>query len=174
MGSRTLILLIFIIVSCSKPEPKKANNTYTDIKGFFEAEVSRLSKSAVLIDKTVKRNDISETKTGISVNWANELSLFIESDINKPAWRDRYKIIENKNRIHYTALDDELRTRSIQIQKDLNGRLLHILIKNETQNNLYQSSEILSYFPDSFYTINKSQNVILLGSNTYTIKGTLK
>lgn len=173
INSRTLILLMLTLVSCAEPAERSVRS-YMDIKGFFESEASRLTEKSARVNKTVRRNEVSETKNGLSVDWKNELALFIESDINKPAWRDSYKIIEDSSSISYMALDTALRTRSIHIQKGPNGRLLHISINNETKNNLYQSSEALSYAPDSSYTIKKNQAVLLLGNNMYTITGILK
>ena len=161
------------IASCAKPEEKAVTN-YLDINGFFESEVQRLTKNNKSVEKTVMRNKISETQTRNSVNWKNELSLFIESDINKPAWRDSYKIIEDSSEVIYTALDSNLRTRIIHIKKDVRNGLRYISIINRTKNNLYQSSEKLTYVPDSIYKIDKSQHVVLLGSNRYQIKGVFK
>ncbi len=173
MSSRTLILVLLMLVSCAEPEERSVTR-YMNIKGFFEAEVQRLTENNKLVDKTVKRNEISETKTGISVNWINELSLFIESDINKPAWRDSYKITEDSSEVIYMALDSNLRTRSIHIKKDARDRIRNISIMNRTKNNLYQSSEQLNYVPDSIYKIDKSQQVLLLGNNRYQIIGVFK
>lgn len=173
MKNRTLILVMLTLVSCARSE-EKAVIRYWDIKGFFESEVQRLTKSKKPVDKTVTRNKISETQTRRSVNWKNELSLFIESDINKPAWRDSYKITEDNSEIIYMAIDSNLRTRAIQIKKDVRGGLRHISIINQTKNNLYQSSEQLTYVPDSVYKIDKSQHVLLLGNNRYQITGVFK
>lgn len=167
------VLLMVILASCAEPAKKPAGK-YTDIKGFFESEASRLRKKRAIVDKTVRRNEVSETKHGLSVNWKNELALFIESDINKPAWHDSYKVTGDSSSISYIALDNDLRTRSIEIHKGPDGRLLEISIINETKNNLYKSFESLKYITDSTYMINKTQDVLLLGNNRYTITGILR
>jgi hypothetical protein len=167
------LLSILVLASCAEPVGKPVKS-YVDIKGFFESEVSRLAVKNTLVDKTVKRNEVSETRQGSPVEWKNELVLFIESDINKPAWHGSYKITKDSSGISYTALDADLRTRSIRIQKGANERLQHISIQNVTRNYLYQSSEELNYYPDSVYTINKTQSVLLLGRNKYTIIGRFK
>jgi hypothetical protein len=170
MISRIIVLCMLILVSCAKPE-QKTPNRYLDLRKLFETEASRLAKLDPKVNKTVSRNQVSETKKDISIDWKNELSLFMESDINKPAWRDSYRIDESKTDLLYTALDSNLRTRSIHIKKNLNGKLMHVFIVNKTHNNLYQSSEELSYIPDSMYHIVKQQHVILLGDNRYEITG---
>lgn len=170
---RVFIFIIFILISCKDTEQKSANR-YIDLKGFFEGESNRLQKLNLKINKSVGRNGIFESKNNITVDWKNELSLFTESDINKPAWNNSYKITGDSVNIFYTAIDSNLHTRFIHITKDTYGRLVHISILNYTRNNLYNSSESLSYTPDSTYKIIKHQDVLLLGSNKYEITGILK
>jgi hypothetical protein len=105
----------------------------------------------------------------IQINWQNELSLFIGSDINKAAWRNSYKIMENKSSISYHAIDTNLRTREILIKKDMSGKPEHILIKNISRNHLYESSEILVYIRDSLFSIDKNQKVLFMGKNSFKI-----
>lgn len=173
MGSRTLILLLILITSCRKPDEKPIVKRYTDIKGFFESEALRLSRAEVLADKSVRQNEVSETKNGLKVDWQNELALFTGSDINKPAWRDSYRITKDSSTIIYLAIDTNLRTRSIRFKKNAEGRLILIQIHNRTKNQLYESSEDLTYIPDSIYLIDKSQKVLFLGKNRYQIRGKL-
>lgn len=165
------VFLFFIILNSCKPAEEKAfEPPYEDIKDFFEEEVIRLNRIKSLVDKTITQNSISETKTGIQIDWKNELSLFTRSDINKAAWQDSYKIIKDSSSITYLAIDPNLRTREIRIQKDPSGKPRHILIRNISKNYLYESTETLIYVPDSAYSIDKYQKVILLGKNNYLIR----
>ena len=147
---------------------------YGDIKGFFESEVIRLNKNKSVVDKTITQNELSETKEEIQIDWKNELSLFIGSDINKAAWKDSYRIIKDSSSIAYLAIDTNLRTREIRIKMDSNGKPKHILIRNSSKNYLYESTETLMYIPDSAFSIDKYQKVILLGKNKYLIRAEIK
>ncbi len=170
------ILILFfsiILVSCDDPIPK-SNKKYFDIKSFFEREAQRLSSIKKGVEKTVSRNGYKETRKFNSLNWMNEFNLFIESDINKPAWKDRYQISQKNNFTIYMALDSNLRTRYILIKRKTNGTIDYIEILNKTINSLYQSSEQLTYLVDSVYYIKKQQNVRLIGNNEYEIIGNLK
>lgn len=171
--TKVFIFILFILISCRDTEQKSAPR-YMDLKGFFEGESLRLQNLKLKIRKSVGRNGIFESKNNISVDWKNEFSLFTESDINKPAWINSYKITGDSINIFYTAIDSNLHTRSIHIKKDTYGRLVLISILNYTRNNLYKSSESLSYAPDSIYKIVKHQDVLLLGNNKYEITGILK
>jgi len=159
--------------SC-KPDVKEtgAELKYFDIKGFFTADTARLNKLNILVLKTVNHNGITESKKVKIGNWGRELDLFISSDINRPAWKDSYKIISSDSSVIYEATDPDLKMREMVI-KNINGKVKWILIYNRTKNVLYQTTEKLSYFPDSLYIIDKSQSVRIMGANYYKIKGVI-
>lgn len=167
----TFILAILILSACAGQKEEKAVKTYMDVKGFFDAEVSRLTSLNPEINKTVARNEASETRNMKNINWKTELSLFAESDINKPAWKDSYKIIKLSGKTVYLASDPGLRTREINITKDPEGRVRKITILNQVENMLYSSTEQLLYIPDSVYQISKQQHVAIIGDNRYFING---
>jgi len=171
MYRKSFILLIIFISSCTGGEELKTKTQFFDIKGFFEAEAKRLSNKKSHVDKSVIQNNQAEVKKKLAVDWDNELALFIASDINKPAWIDSYKVVGDGVRVTYLAIDTNLRTRFVEILKDKQGKAVYFKIKNYTRSKLYESSEELSYFPDSIYKINKNQTVLFLGSNTYQIIG---
>lgn len=167
-----LFCTVILCISCHDRTKKQKPKQFFSLKHFFEQEEIRLSKTKkdIHITKSVLHNGQFERKNIIIQNWKNELSTFIESDINKPAWRDSYRTLGDSTHIYYYALDSNLRTRSIHVQKNIAG-IVRIDIINKTSNLLYQSHEHLIYIPDSIYTIRKNQHVILLGNNSYLISG---
>ncbi len=171
MYRKLFILLLIFNSSCSSREEIKTKTAFFDIKGFFEAEVKRLKSKKSNVNKSVIQNGQSEVKKNLSVDWENELALFIASDINKPAWKDSYKFSGDSLHFNYIAIDTNLRTRTVDIKMDQLGRAVFFKIKNMTRNKLYESSEELTYIPDSIYTINKNQSVRFLGKNNYQISG---
>jgi hypothetical protein len=48
----------------------------------------RLTRQNPTVNKTVAHNGAAESKKLQIANWAKELNLFTESDINKPAWKE--------------------------------------------------------------------------------------
>jgi hypothetical protein len=150
------------------------NKRYFDLKAFINADSSRLSKARAAVTKTVAQNKgTAQTKRLVIKNWGQELALFAASDINKPAWRDSYRIDEQGDSVVYTALLPELFTRRISIQRT-NGKIKKINISNATKNLLYKTIEHLTYYPDSLYVIDKEQQVKLMGSNRYLISGKIE
>ena len=164
-------ILLLGIASCKRDSNAAADSkAFFDIKGYFEADSARLTKGNPLITKTVTHNQIPETQKVHIPNWGTELSLFIGSDINKPAWRNSYDVNSTDNITIYAAKDPALKTQRVVIKNE-NGKLKWIMIVNHAKNILYENTEKLSYFPDSLYLIQKKQRVRLLGTDTYQISG---
>ena len=183
------LYFILILPACKPAIKQNARLKYFDIKGFFAKEAARLTKLNPQIVKSVYHNGVTESKKVHIDNWDNEFSLFSESDINRPAWRDNYSTISEGNITIYRAKDPELNNTQEILIKRVNGKVEYILIYNSNhapkdttnskstkntrtlENLLYTNSEELTYFPDSLYQINKIQSVRLLGTNKYQIKG---
>jgi len=169
-------LLLLSIASCKKDSGAGADTMkFFDVKGYFSKEAARLSKLNPEINKTAVYNKQPETQTVHITNWANELSMFSESDINKPAWRASYDMQSSNGFIIYKAKDPTLKTQDIVIKKD-GSKIRWIFIYNHVKRTifnvmLYETKETLSYFPDSLYQIQKRQSTRVLGINTYNIKG---
>ncbi|WP_152439727.1 hypothetical protein [Arcticibacter svalbardensis] len=133
----------------------------------------RLSAANPTVLKKVIHNGISEEKQVKIPNWKNELDVFSASDLNKPSWRDSYNIKVNVNGLVYTTLDSTLKIKRIRINKSGN-RITSIDIESQVSNEIYNSTELLNYYPDSLYKIKKTQQVKLIGTNTYQINGKIK
>lgn len=168
-----LILPAILFLSACKPDNVKegTSNKYFDIKGYFTNSVKQLTQKRSNISKTVTHNGDFESRSVKINNWASELALFSESDINKPAWQDSYSVTITPNETIYIAKYSELKTRRIVISKTTTGKVLSIRIDNQINNALYKTSEELHYFPDSLYSIQKHQKILFLGANNYKITG---
>ena len=179
MFKRTAALLSDVaIATCwpaCKPDVKEsgASLKYFDINGYFTKDIARLNNLNKPVFKTVTHNGVSESKTVHINDWSRELDLFIQSDINRPAWKNSYKVITEDNFLIYRAKYPELKMHEMIIKED-KGKVKWILIYNKTPKNiLYQTTEKLSYFPDSLYMIEKVQKVRLIGSNYYKVEGVM-
>jgi hypothetical protein len=167
-----------VVVACwsaCKPDVKEsgASLKYFDIDGYFTKNIARLNKLNKPVLKTVTHNTASESKTVHISDWGLELSLFKDADINRPAWKNSYTMLDEDGLVVYRAKYPELKMRQMLIKKE-NGKVKWIIIYNKTPKNiLYQTIEKLTFFPDSLYIIDKVQRVRLLGANTYEIKGAI-
>lgn len=169
---RVLILVVSGFTACvSENKPAVSEKVYFDLEGYFRTEALRLGKLGTPIEKTVYDNGKSEKRTVSIDDWESELQLFTGSDINRTAWKNSYFVERAGNTTTYMAKEAGLRTRMISFSKDTQGRLISLKIENKTENMLYTSEEKLRYYPDSLYSIDKSQNVKMLGFHHYKIEG---
>jgi len=170
----SILALSLLLITACKPEIKDNGTAkYFDLKQYFTNEAARMEKLHSAVFKTVNYNNKPEQKRVLIKNWKRELGLFAESDINKPAWKDSYKVSTQNDSTLYTAIDTNLRTRSVLIVMQAKQVKL-IAISNFTKNLLYQTKDVLAYYPDSLYLIEKHQSVKILGSNNYLISGKLR
>ncbi|MEM1123338.1 MAG: hypothetical protein AAGJ18_23055 [Bacteroidota bacterium] len=150
---------------------EKQTNIFFDLKGFFEKEKALLAKVDLFI-KTVSINGASENKSVKSLNLDNELSIFMASDINRPAWSDKYQVDSTFNTddrllsIVYTALDEQLKIKKLTINFD-NQKPTKIAIEKATDNPVAQSKQFLNYTVGKGYSIQSEQTLSL--SDTKTI-----
>jgi hypothetical protein len=170
-------LMVLTGVQSCKNDSHAGTDTkqFFDLKKYFAAESARLTQINPLINKTTAHNSVSETKKVNITNWSNELSLFSESDINKPAWKASYSASTSEGITTYTAIYPDLKTRSIIIKKQ-QDKVKLILIYNYTKTTVFGkalswTTEELSYVPDSMYRIQKRQFARIIGENRYFIKG---
>lgn len=168
-------IFIFIISGCMTKENKevKQQASYFDLKGYFSNMAQQLHKSNPTVDKSVAKNELTEAKKLKINNWEQELALFIEADINKPAWKDSYRKDSTATKITYTSKDPDLKTQKIEISLE-KGIPVKFSISTTVANLLYHTAEQLEFYPDSAYSISKHQKVVLIGENDYLIKGKLK
>jgi len=171
-----------VLFSACKPEIK--NNGAFNLKEYFAGEIAILKKQnlhvfktvthdAITKTKAVNHNAVTESKTVHIADWAQELSLFTDADINKPAWKNSYKVIDEGGLLIYRAKEKDLKVRELIIKRD-KQKVDYILIYNKTDNLLYTTTQKLTYFPDSLYQIETMQHVKLMGSNFYRITGVIK
>lgn len=171
--SPLFILLLFSGCQSAPEQTQKNELTYFDLKGFFQKESSRLSKSDPVITKTVSVNDSSETKRIHIPDWNKELEIFREADINKTAWKNMFKISKTTDKQQYATDNEKISVKNVTLfyNNDASNEVRGVQIIVKNTNLLYNSTDTLIYFPDSIYQIRKSQNILLLSKKNYQITG---
>ena len=104
--------MVIVFQSCQSTTSKPVGGLekpYFDLKSYFENEKTRLAAISNF-KKTTVVDGKEETKQLETINFDNELRIFAEADINRPAWFDKYLIDSilqdgNLTRIDYTAKD---------------------------------------------------------------------
>ena len=164
-----LFFVVFVfsfLGACSQIESVESEKdaSFFDIKGYFTEQAERLNKEQIGVRKTIKIGDSEEVHEMDSLNYEEELELFANADINRPAWQSKYLVdsIFSENRLaalHYSAQDDELKTQEIRIQF-LEEVVRAIEIVNHTESTIAETNQRLSYIPESGYSIINEQKLI--------------
>lgn len=175
LANITASALLLVLFSCSNTSESEVTSVqtgpYFSIADYFRSEATRLQRVDQEIIKTVSKNGDEEQQRKPIADWTNEFSLFIDSDINKPAWQNSYRIDSTATSLTYSSMDSTLRTETIHVEKSAAGAVTHIHITNRVSNMLYVTEEQLDYYPDSLYRIIKQQQVRIIGKSHYTVTG---
>lgn len=172
-----LIIITLFFTACQTPTtPQKIAQTpsYYDLNGFFEKEIKTLEQQKVKLQKKIQQNGVVEEHLIDVNNWAEELQVFKESDLNKPSWKHKYSldstlIEDSLVLLHYKALDETLNIQVLDIK--LENNMVHsILIIKKTSSQIYESQQYLTYIPQKSYSIKNSQDVVLIDKNEYHIE----
>ncbi len=144
-----------------------SSTRFFDLKSYFEQEAERLSKSSKGIVKKINLDAKEEEQTLAAPDWEQEFRLFKNYDINRIAWVDKYSVdstLQKNNNLFvtYTAEDEDLRVRELQIRFNQQKELTTIQMKTSTENPLYWLKEELVYYPNQGYSISSRQKVILM------------
>lgn len=162
------------LLNPSAPKNTKRQIYFFDLAGFFNQEAIRLTKSKVKGEKELSFNAKKGHLPSAKLDFEKELAVFVNSDINKLSWRDKYQadtLYDNEHllqKIQYKALDEQLKTRTVIIEY-AQGKVVKIEIRNRLKSIIAQSEEKLTYEPVKGYSINGLQQMILAGKNTMEV-----
>lgn len=171
MRNFAVLCVLAMLSSCSlKGDEQPKTQTYFSISDYFKNEVARLSKNNPSIVKTVLVNGKAEKKTLQLTNWQQELSSFIEADINKASWKGSFQLTKSDTSEIYSSQSDKIPVKKLIIIKAAN-KVKSVKIFLANQNNLYTSNDSLIYNSDDFYEIKKTQKIKLMDSKRYVIHG---
>lgn len=171
-----VIFFLAFLLSCqsgTKPG-RKAEKSFFDLKAYFESETQRLANGNKA-KKIVAVGDKKEEQVLDSINYRQELGIFSASDINRPAWSDKYKTDSIFNdekelvRLDYTAANEKLKTRKISIGFE-RQTVASVFIENNTASAIASSRQLLTYRPTVGYTIESHQDAALTDDQFFSIE----
>lgn len=162
---RLLILAVLplLLLACAPGETDASVDItpFFDLRGYISAETDRLSAAKTKVEKTISLNGKTETKQIEDINFTNDLRLFREADINKPAWFDKYETEEQAlsaghTLTSYVAKDSSLIVRRLTVEQD-QGATTKIEIERHTGTVLSDGRHLLTYEPARGYEVETSQ-----------------
>lgn len=155
------------LTSCDSAQERQSRvMTYYDLKGFIESQISVLNTEKPEVIKTMSVAGKNETRTSRKMDWKKELELFIQADINKPAYSKSYSITkpDSLTVLYRLTTGESLPVRFLKIEMDkTSGTPVLIQAQLRSENKLYQSEKNIQMHG----SIQNGQWHL----NTYTIKG---
>lgn len=153
-----------VLLGSCEPAAETTTVAYTDpyfsLEDYFEAEIAELTQRQQRVQKKVVLNGETEEQILDQVDFRNELQLFLDADINRPAWSDKYQIdsLYQAGKLHqiaYTTSDSTLATRAITVTFATTAvpRVEAVEIHAKMETVLSDSDKWLRYEPQRAYTI---------------------
>lgn len=162
--------------SCSETSSKHAsinNGELFDIPTFIEREIALLKKANPKVLKSVSKDLHNEEKLISIDSWDNELSSFKSVDLRKGVYKGFINKDSTDNIVTYTFQSDDVDLSKVEII--YSGDLpTQIKIERKVNNLLYDTKEVLSYTVGKNYTVEKVQDVWILGESKYLINGRIQ
>ena len=159
---------------CQSIETAEQDKTsrFFDLEGFFEQEKTRLRALNPSGVKTVRLNEEEETIELDSLPLEDDLAIFLNSDINRRAWIDKYDgdttyTAKGELRaISYRSNDPKLKVQSIEIEF-AEQAVTTVRIQRSMESLIAQTKQELSYNRGKDYQVQSSQSSIM-GDTTLT------
>ena len=173
-------LLIFcVLLNACNPEIREGETKrYFDLKGLIETQIKTLNTQKPFVQKTILMSEKSESHLVKTIDWAKELELFIQMDLNKPAFIQSYQVDSSSTSVNYKLKDNEkLPVKYLIISRIGEGGIsIEALVSNEnylykTERNLklsLKNNEVYDYQIQGF------QKIVFGNKKTFKINGVIK
>lgn len=165
-----------LLLSCEEEKEEVFEKPYFDVKGFIEAEIERLEKEKPTVEKLIITDGEIETHQIDNINWKDELSSFLELDINTPPRRNSFGVdtafaSDSTYTIRYRPFLAGSAIRSLEVTiNSYTGKCTSLSGERFVSNYVYQTTEKLLYLTDMFYNIEGSISFRFVFETSYQIK----
>ena len=160
------------MISCqatsNESDQKNSNSSFFDLSAYFQSEMERL-QSVNAVNKKVSVNGENEEKEILDWDASVDLQPFKDLSINKSAWVDKYQVDTIKPDtlgvyfIKYTALDEKLQIRDVQVGFNASGPNA-ILVNKKIETPIAETAQRLSYIAAQGFSITSQQSTLFKGA----------
>lgn len=176
-----LLLCCLFVLACQSADSTDQGGftpSFFPVKTYFSTALADYQAGGLARTKQLVYGDTTEEKALDTAALRQDFQLFIENDINRPAWTDVYRadttIVDGQiTRTSYTALKENLRTRAITVDWEA-GAVKQIEIVSELNTLIADQQRKLTFWPDSAYQIEHQQEGRGLSTLAYKMVVELK
>ena len=142
-----LTTALFLVASCACQPASEANQakTYYDLKGFLEQQIQHLNAQKPQVVKETAVGSTRDRQTTNAIDWAKELELFLQADLNKSAFKLSYTTTRpDSNTYEYRLKPTEkLLVKYLKIKLNDAKQVAFLEATVKQQNKLYDSEKHL-------------------------------
>ncbi|MEM9258022.1 MAG: hypothetical protein AAGA62_00160 [Bacteroidota bacterium] len=161
--SISVLFLLLVLFSCGSDGGMDPNleKPFFDLRAYMTEEIERLEGYPLTVEKSITLNGTTETQKLTDLNYANDLRVFREADINRNAWIDKYTTeVDDLSGSHkvttYQAQDSSLQTQRLVVEED-QGVVTRVGIRRKTGTVLSDGEHWLEYLPARGYSVKTKQ-----------------
>jgi hypothetical protein len=174
----SLLTFCALLSACNEEIKENQTKKYFDLKGLIEKQIKTLNIQKPLVQKSIVVADSSENQSVKTIDWTKELELFIQADLNKPAFIQSYQVDSSSMGVKYILKETEkLPVKYLNISRaGEDGISVEALVN--TDNYLYETerhlklsiknSELTDYQIDGF------QKIVFGDKKIFKINGIIK
>ena len=96
-----------MLLGCGSAEKSVQKNTYFAWSAFLKQQINGFAQSNQRVHKTVVMDGKKEVKIVSNVDWEKEFALYLEADLNKPAYEKSYDNLSEPGFYWYSLKKDE-------------------------------------------------------------------
>ena len=146
-----VVILFSLLAACTSSEELDANVGYFDLEK-YTSEFAQSAQPKLTVSKTVKLNEVEETKVLKDYDISPELALMNKYNINKVSLAGKYAEKVAGNTTIYTALEEDLITRKLTIEHEADG-VTRIAIDGLQKSVLSESTQTIIFEPKISFTL---------------------
>jgi len=172
------ITLSIGIFSCNNNAPTSNKNNYFNLKDFLHKEIQSQQNQGFKLQKSIILNQKKEDKILSQINLEDELALFLNADLNKPAFENSYDNLSENDIIWYSLKTEEnLPVKKMVIHLDAFEKPENIEIEIQEKNILFETEKKLNMNLHEghiqTYSIDGKQQLAWLEPTHYKILGVI-
>ncbi|CAM3401715.1 hypothetical protein [Aquirufa ecclesiirivi] len=138
------LLAGLLFFSCSESVNTSPKNTYFAWADLLHSYIKSFEETKPKVHKTVFLDGVKEVKVVSDIDWAKEWALFLEADLNKPAFEKSYDNLSEPDLIWYSLkLGETLPVKKFMVHLDGLNRPTRVEIEVSQQNFLFETSKNL-------------------------------
>ncbi len=168
--------------ACQKNDAEQSNsltsvNAFFDLKGFINELIDEYSEKSVTANKKVLFGDNNQYLEDLEIEWKSELQPFLQADINRLAWVEKFVVdtikIDSTYAVSYNNMDPSIPVKLLEVSFNENQEVVEIKVKTARKNLLYTSKQTLSLAPNKKYDVEGWQKALFLRRTDFEVHGIL-